>query len=124
MVVLGAPPRNAEVRLDRQPRLPGKADLLLWRHVLSDRVVFGSTRRPVFVRATTPEGGRALSALGGDASRLGSWQLVRWDDSKLLSAMDAGVGLELSTAHPHQPQLHLSIPEIKVDQVWAGRGLE
>jgi minor extracellular serine protease Vpr len=123
VVLAAGPTPRPEVQTNRLVRMAGKADLRLWRHVLGGRLVFGPTRKPVFVRPTTPEAKEALERLGV-ASDLGRWKLVRFDDARLLSAIDAGEGLELSSAPAHRPLLQYSAPDIHADAVWGGRGVD
>jgi minor extracellular serine protease Vpr len=124
VAVLAAPVvRGAEVRATRLPRIAGKADLQLWRHVLSNRMTFSGTRRPLFVRATTPEALASLRQLGVK-TELWRWRMVRFDDAKILAAIDAGLGLEMSSARAHRPLLERSIVEIGADKVIAGKDVE
>src|SRR5688572_9657797 len=103
------------------PRLAGQADVLLWQRLLPDRAVFGQ-RTPVWVRSTNERGRRILGLLGAE-SPAGTWRLVHWDGARLMSAVDAGEGIELQAARAHRPLLDRSLPEIGADTVQRGQGL-
>ncbi len=116
-------PLAAHIQTSRSIRLPGKADLMVWRRLASDRLVYGKKGHALFVRPQTERARLILHYMGVEAE-LGSWQPVVWDDSKLVTAMDAGLGLELRSAPAYHPLLDRSLPEIGVDLVQSGRGVD
>lgn len=104
------------------PRLPGRADIQLWRSLAFDEAVFGSSR-PVFVRAGDARGVAVLEQLGVKVPQE-RWRMVQLDAVALRTAVIAGAAIELRTSPALRPLLDVSAAEIGVLQGHAGRGTE
>ncbi len=120
-LTLLAAPSLGEVKLERLPLLPGKADLAVWRQ-LWRAPVFGGVAPTIWVRAAGPEATAALAALGWPAEPE-LWTPVRLDAAGLQVAVDA-LGLELRAAPAHRVLLDLSRVESGVERVHLGSGVE
>ena len=121
-LVLQAPGAPTTVEMSRLPRLPGKADVAVWRTVAPDRLVYGRALYPVFVRVSEP-GVAGVLETAGFKTKLGRWIPVDLRAGQLLWALSAD-GVELRSAPAHWPQLEVSSVEIGADQVHDGVGLE
>jgi subtilisin family serine protease len=108
---------------ERSPnlRLPGRADLGLWRTTLRERLALGE-RHDVFVRAT--EAGDVASLLGfGIRAEVGRYVPVNLRTATLHKLMQAPGNFRVRRARPHRVLLSESIPEVGADLVHRGDGV-
>ncbi|MBI5508080.1 MAG: S8 family serine peptidase [Deltaproteobacteria bacterium] len=120
LVAAGNSPRV--VTALRVPRLPGKADVQLWRAMAPERALSPRALTPLFVRVSDPAAVATLGAAGFDVG-LGRWQPLTFNAVQLSWAF-ATHGVELKSAAAHQPLLDVSLAEIGADRVQAGVGVQ